>query len=439
MPTVVAIEPVSSAAQVRFGQLLRRFRAHSGLTQQELADLSTISVRAIRDLEHGKARRPRPDTVRLIADGLRLSRQARLDLELAADHGRADAALLGDYDAHLAPPPRALSPVVGRETEAEALCALLSSGGSRLTTVAGLGGAGKTSLAREVARLLHARHGMPVLWAGAPIRDERLRGLVDACVAELLDPARPDPRPDRSPGVTDLAELVGGRATLLVLDDAAAHPLRADRVLRLLEECSGLRVLLTARRCGLLPGERAFLLAPLETPVRDADAEHAPAVRLFLDLARRALPDFRPTAAELPLVAELCRELDGLPSALEAAASWLAVYDLELLLAVVRGDAAGLFDHLAGAERGSGVRERIEDCVRGLSAGERSVLVALCGRDGACLPEVVELTGSALSECGRLLRGLVLAGVVRTCGGGGQTRFRVLNLVRALVAPCAVR
>ncbi|MEU0991527.1 helix-turn-helix domain-containing protein, partial [Streptomyces sp. NPDC005953] len=58
------------------GALIRAHRLRIGLTQRELADLSTISVRAIRDLEHGRATRPRTDTVRLMADALRLGPRA---------------------------------------------------------------------------------------------------------------------------------------------------------------------------------------------------------------------------------------------------------------------------------------------------------------------------------------------------------------------------
>lgn len=74
-------------ATAAIGTLIRGHRLRIGLTQQELADLSTISVRAIRDLEKGKAQRPRPDTIRLIADGLRLGPRARTALEDAVRRG----------------------------------------------------------------------------------------------------------------------------------------------------------------------------------------------------------------------------------------------------------------------------------------------------------------------------------------------------------------
>ena len=94
--------PGTADVPPQFGVLMRRHRLRIGLTQRELADLSTISVRAIRDLEQGRATRPRSDTVRLIADGLRLGPRARADLESAAHQGRRSAALHERFTA--APP-----------------------------------------------------------------------------------------------------------------------------------------------------------------------------------------------------------------------------------------------------------------------------------------------------------------------------------------------
>lgn len=70
--------------QPLFGELLRAQRTRRGVTQRQLADLSTISIRAIRDLERGRAHRPRRDTVRLIADGLGLFGRERSAIEAAA-------------------------------------------------------------------------------------------------------------------------------------------------------------------------------------------------------------------------------------------------------------------------------------------------------------------------------------------------------------------
>lgn len=75
--------------QAGFSELLRSHRRRLGTTQQQLAASSMVSIRAIRDLEHGRISRPRRDTVRLIAAGLGLSGQARTDFEQAAAGARA--------------------------------------------------------------------------------------------------------------------------------------------------------------------------------------------------------------------------------------------------------------------------------------------------------------------------------------------------------------
>ncbi|RSM82722.1 hypothetical protein DL991_04595 [Amycolatopsis sp. WAC 01375] len=81
--TLEAVIPADEGP-TRFGELLRSHRHSLGTTQRVLAARSTVSVRAIRDLEHGRVGRPRRDTVRLIAAGLGLSGQARADFERAA-------------------------------------------------------------------------------------------------------------------------------------------------------------------------------------------------------------------------------------------------------------------------------------------------------------------------------------------------------------------
>jgi transcriptional regulator with XRE-family HTH domain len=132
----------------QFGVLLKSHRIRRGTTQRQLADLSTVSIRAIRDLELGRSRRPRRDTVRLIADGLGLGSRERARLEAAAD----DLRLI--YGASFAPPPAPLDGLVGRDAEVEVLKKLLRSGGHRLVLVSGVGGVGKTRLTLAVADAL---------------------------------------------------------------------------------------------------------------------------------------------------------------------------------------------------------------------------------------------------------------------------------------------
>jgi transcriptional regulator with XRE-family HTH domain len=175
------------SAPEQFGTLLKSHRIRRGTTQQQLADLSTVSIRAIRDLELGRSRHPRRDTVRLIADGLRLGSRERARLEAAADQRWAADDLRLIYGASFAPPPAPLDVLVGRDGEVEALRKLLWSGGHRFVSVTGAGGVGKTRLALAVADALHHGAGFPVLWNSADDVQSRLR-LIAGCdpFSELL-------------------------------------------------------------------------------------------------------------------------------------------------------------------------------------------------------------------------------------------------------------
>ncbi|MFI1004201.1 helix-turn-helix domain-containing protein [Streptomyces galbus] len=433
--------PGTADVPPQFGSLMRRHRLRIGLTQRELADLSTISVRAIRDLEQGRATRPRTDTVRLIADGLRLGPRARADLESAAHQGRRSAALHERFVTAPPVPPQATHPLFGRDAEARVLTDELVSGAERLVTVVGLSGVGKTRLALEVAARLHGEAELPVLWHAVPGTageyrsdpdGEEYAGPVRALVEHLLATADADPAP--------FLELVGDHPTVLVVDGAPDRP-HADRLTRLLRQCPHLRVLITSDRPSEAPGERVFLLAPLTTPDDAADSAAAgaqelagmPAVQLFVAQARRVQPDFVLDAGTAGAVADICRHLDGLPLALRAAADWLVVYDVETLRECLASDPGALLDHLTDAREGARLRACLERGLRALDPGRRDLLDAVCAGDGEFgLEDVMALTGRTLPECGRLVRDLLLRGVVRPGHRPGRSRFQVLQLVRAV-------
>lgn len=405
----------------QFGPLLRRHRTAVGLTQRMLADLSTVSVRAIRDLERGKAR-PRQDTVRLLTSALRLGRCASDDLELAAG-GRAGRALREEYGPHIAAPPTVLTPMFGRDTELGAVVREIATGDGRLLTLHGLPGVGRTRLAAAVAADLH-RAGTPVLWVTAPhadgplaqpMRDARLADVVGSVAAALFDPAA---------GTPALAELVGDRDTLLVVDGVGATGLHPDALLGMLGDCPRLRVLVTADGpCGL-PGERPFLLTPLPVPtaVEPRALAEEPAVRLFVHHVAAARQ--RLSAADAPDIAEVCALTDGLPPALAAAASWLEVYDLPTLRELLRADPGAL----VGAE----LMARLGARVAALAPADRAALAGLSG-PARTLDEVAAGTGRTIAAAGALVRDLLKRGLIGARHAAGQSRFAVPVLVGALL------
>ncbi|QDY75590.1 helix-turn-helix domain-containing protein [Streptomyces qinzhouensis] len=440
------MNPAHSAETVSdspVGALIRAHRLRIGLTQRELADLSTISVRAIRDLEHGRATRPRTDTVRLMADALRLGPRARAALEEAARPGRA-----GRTPAGPPAPPNAPKPLLGRETEVSTLVRELApDGGECLVHLVGLPGVGKTRVALAAAAAVHGS-GMPVLWhafPGAareyvPTAPGPWSELTDRLVAGLYESGLSRREPA---GGESASALLGEGPVLLVLDGAPARAPRADRLTRLLHEVPGLRLLVTSDEPWQAPGERLFLLCPLPVPAgsaRDtADGDESePAVRMFLDQVRRVRATPAVTAADRERAVRICRLLDGHPGALSAAASWLVVSDLAALCDTLAVDPAAFLDHLGG--RDDRLRESLYGRIGRLPEGPRAVLDALCAApgpdsvaDGFGLPALTGLTGGSLPECGRRLRELLLSGLVRADHEDGTARFRVPALVRALV------
>ena len=417
-----------SHTQVSFAELLRTYRMRRGATQRQLADLSTLSVRAIRNLENGTASRPRKDTVRLIADGLRLSAGERAALAAAGGRAGTGDVRLGHGDP-LTRPPAAVSSLIGRDAERAALCDLLSAGSQRLVTISGIGGVGKTRVALAVADALHADH-LPVLWRSADERwhrpggTDRLSTLINTGLDELF----------AGRGVGDLPVLLADRPTLLVLDGYEPDRTRIDDVLALLAQCRSLRVLITSTRPYEHRNERIFPLPPLAVP---ADGVHSVAtiaevasVRLLVELVRAGSPGFAVTSANACDIAELCRLFDGVPAVLAGASSWLVIGDLPTLLDQVRGDPYGF---VAAELAGHGVS--LPRLLSTLDEREAAVLAALAALDRPwSMSEVVGLTGSASLTAIRVVRKLLLLGLVRVVGntgGPGRSLFRALRFLRS--------
>lgn len=416
----------------RFGDLLRRHRSRIGFTQQELADFSTISVRAIRDLEHGRARHPRKDTVRLLARALRLNERDGADLLAAAGRRTGHSVdLSGPYAAE-APPPVPRTPILGRRNEADALATALASPGRRLVTVTGAPGVGKSRFAVEVARRCHRSGAIPVLWAMgtghtpfSPCAEHGtgLGELVERAVEDLFSPFGVVDGGHR--GLAALSRAVGDRPALLVLDEprpGAPDPLALARLLR---ECSEMRVLAVAERPYGEPGEQVFPLAPL-SPAAAID------VLLWHLRDTRIAPS--PDPEDTACLAEICSLLDRLPGALVCAATWLTLYDPATLLSCLREDPLPFLTPLTGAGV-SGPADALNRVATSCTPQEEVVLDLLCADiEGERTDDLARNGGLPIADCGRVLNGLITRGLVRCERGTGRSRVHALNLVRVLRA-----
>lgn len=193
---------------------------------------------------------------------------------------------------------------------------------ARLVTLTGAGGSGKTRLALHVAGSLAPRFTAGAWWCDlGPISDPAFVPQAVASALGLADVVR-------SP-LAALTATIGPTPRLLVLD-ACEHLTVAVAALAdaLLRGCPGLRVLATSLQPLGVPGEQVWPVPPLPLPPTNLPparlAEH-PAVALFVARAMAAVPDFRLTVENAPLIAAICRRLEGLPLAIELAAAWSAV------------------------------------------------------------------------------------------------------------------
>src|SRR5918997_3093373 len=226
---------------------------------------------------------------------------------------------------HNLPAPR--SSFVGREREMPEIRRALSA--TRLLTLTGVGGSGKTRLAVEVARDLFEAypHGVWLVEL-APLSEEVL---VPKAVAEALEvPERP-----AEPLADTLAEVLRNRELLLILDNCE-HLLEASARLmdRLLDSCPGLSILATSREALSIEGEVSWPVPPLSVPERQAtpssdELESCESVRLFGERARGRDPSFSLSPRNAFAVAKICRMLEGIPLAIELAAARVGTLSVE--------------------------------------------------------------------------------------------------------------
>jgi len=262
-------ESVPSSAP-SFAQLLRRYRRAAGLTQEQLAERAGLSARAVSDLERGENRAPRRDTLDLLADALELPTADRVALEetivrtrvgtppqTAADPASTPAP---DFDDALSNLPAQPTPFIGREHEIGVVRARLLDPETRLLTLTGPGGVGKTRLA---------------LQAAAAARTGFSDGIVFVALAALSDPDLVLPTIAQAVGVAEeagqpladtLAAALRGKRLLLVLDNVEQVLPAADAVQALLLAVPRVAALATSREPLHVRGERLHPVEPLAVP-----------------------------------------------------------------------------------------------------------------------------------------------------------------------------
>jgi serine/threonine-protein kinase PknK len=254
--------------------------------------------------------------------------------------------------------PSTVASFVGRAAEVTQLQHLLSA--SRLVTLIGIGGVGKTTLACHTATELRQQFSDGVWWV--ELAELRQGALVTEVVAATLGVRDQIGRP-----LTDvLVDFLGSRDTLVVLDNCE-HLIGdvANLAEVLLRDCPSLRVLATSREVLDIDGEAVLRLDPLSCPALEEDptlgtlAGYA-AVQLFVQRARAAAPGFALDANNATAIARSCARLEGLPLAIELAAARMRAMSAEQ----IAEELADRFALLSHGRRGAlGRRQSLSACV----------------------------------------------------------------------------
>ena len=372
------------------------------------------------------------------ADALDAYRDARaaldeLGLEPSPDLRALERRIL-EHDPALAPPsvpeptagPVPEPVLVGRARELAAVTALVGRDDTRLVTLTGPGGTGKTTLALAAAATL----------GGAPFVD----------LAPVTDPERVLPTIAATLGVEErenerpaeaIAQRLGTEPRLLVLDNLEHLQESFASIAALLDAVPRLRVLATSRGPLHVALEREYRVPPLEVPdAAEADLgtiAASAAVRLYVDRARESVPEFELTPENAPSVVRITRALDGLPLAIELAAARVRVLGVE-------GTASRLGEALAFLtrsapdlpERQRSLRAAIDWSVRLLGPPAPHVLAVLAAFPAGATLGALEAAADPSTDVAACLDALLDAGLVSsTLARGSEPRFTLLETIRA--------
>jgi predicted ATPase len=231
--------------------------------------------------------------------------------------------------------PLFLTDFISRESEQSSLNKLIES--SRLVTVTGPAGVGKTRLTIEVAS------SSKITTVFIPLVDCKSEDdLVETILRHLSIGTQTEQKP-----LDQLLYVLATTGEIRLLLDNADHLL--DGVLNVVEPLISmnpeLRILISSRQALELDGEQVLRLGPLSFPVEESDnsdLEAFASTRLFVDRLRQSRPDFAPTEAQRQTICEICRRLDGLPLALELAAAQVTVQSISEILEQIKIGLTGL-------------------------------------------------------------------------------------------------
>jgi predicted ATPase/DNA-binding XRE family transcriptional regulator len=399
-----------------FGEELRRLRRRSGLSQETLAARAGLSPEAVSLLERGR-RSPRLTTMRLLAEGLRLPESDRSALFASVNLHEPSIPSLPVFVDH----------PIGRETELREVADLIERDDTRLLTLLGPAGVGKTRIAVGYAATQPTKFPDGVHWF--PIGTLNDPSTVLSALAGALGVSG-------SPKATveEIIDHVRAWSSLLVIDNAEHHLTTCAELCRaILAGAPKLTILITSRHLTGVLGEQAFPIVPLQLPAPGTPADQlltVPSCQLFF---ARSLINNRIDQPAADAVIRICHRLDGLPLALELAGARtnvLSVYELaetldselSILQAPGPGGEQQLVDAMVGwtYQRLNGTEQLIFERLSVFGGSfTRAAVTEVCGA-GMSEIEVVDVLSSLVSK----------SLVVRQDEGSTHARFRLLQLIR---------
>src|SRR5262245_55419658 len=400
-----------------FGRLLKRLRKTRDLTQEALAQQAYCAVDTIKKIEQG-VRRPSRQLAELFADCLKLSGDERAAFIAAARTVAGDepAATRTTTSQRHAALPQQPTPMVGRTAELSALAALFADLSTRLVTLTGSGGMGKTRLAIALAKQLLAAERFPDGVCFVPLSPlDAVERIVPALAAALDFPLDAGKQPARSPQ-QQVFDYLQERRLLLLLDNVehllsdAEEDDAADLVAALLGVAPGVAILATSRERLKLREEQVFPLGGLDVPSVEAPSGSS-AVALFVQRARRLRLEFAPAPDQLDAVARICRQLDGMPLAIELAAGWVDTLTPSDIAAQIEGGLDLLSTELRDLPaRHRSLRAVFDASYQRLSTAAQAIFARLAiFRGGGTLAAVQAITQATLAQLQLLVGASLLA------------------------------
>jgi predicted ATPase/DNA-binding CsgD family transcriptional regulator len=329
-------------------------------------------------------------------------------------------------------PPQPLTPLIGREGEIRTVCDLLLDGGTRLLTLTGPGGVGKTRLALESAEKVMNHFADGVIFVDlAPLADAAL-------IAQRVAQALGVQESSDELLVERLRVAIGANRLLLLLDNFEHVVEAAPLVAELLAGCPQLKILVTSRVRLRLSCEQEFVVPSLSMPERSGCGSFeglaaSEAVQLFVKRAQAVQREYALTVGNAPAVIAVCRRLDGLPLAIELAAARVKVLPPQAMLKRLEQN---LPLPSAGARDMPARQQTIHDTIAWshdlLTPAEQILFRRLAVFIGGCSLEAAEAvatpTGKEIIEG---LASLVDQSLLKQAeGADGEPRYWMLETVR---------